>query len=56
MLLHPLINFVVQKYYENQIKFNGVCSGNNLPKIKGRAYLDEHKSIETHWMALYVND
>ena len=31
---------------------------NNLPKIKYQAYvmnLDEHKSIGTHWIALYVN-
>ena len=33
------------------------CSRNNLPKIKGGAYvnLDEFKSIGTHWIALYVN-
>ena len=33
-------------------------SRNNLPKIKDVAYainLDEYKSIETHWIALYVN-
>ena len=31
----------------------------NWNKIKDRAYvinLDEYKSIETHWIALYVND
>ena len=53
---HPLANFEIQKYYQNQPKFNGVCSINNLPKIKVRAYLiinlNECKSIET----LYVND
>ena len=52
----PLANFEIQKYYQNQPKFNGVCSINNLPKIKVGAYLiinlDECKSIET----LYVND
>ena len=34
------------------------CSRNNLPKIKGGAYvinLDEFKSIGIHWIALYVN-
>ena len=31
------INFEIQKYYQNKPKFNGVCSRNNLPKIKDRA-------------------
>ena len=44
--------------YQNEPKFNGVYSRNNLPKIKDGAYvinLDEFKSIGTHWIALYVN-
>ena len=46
--------------YKNVIKpkFNGVYSRNNLPKIQDRTYvinLDEHKSIETHWIALCLN-
>ena len=55
---HPLTNFEIQKYYQNETKFNGVYSINNLPKIKDGAYvinLDEYESIETHWIALYVN-
>ena len=58
MLPHPLTNFETQKYYQNEPKFNGVYSRNNLPKIKDGAYvinLDEYKSIGTHWIALYVN-
>ena len=32
---HPLTNFEIQKYYENEQKFNGVFSRDNLPqKIK----------------------
>ena len=32
---HPLTNFEIQKYYQNERKFNGVFSRNNLPlKIK----------------------
>ena len=31
---HFLTNFVIQKYYQNEPKFNGVYSRNNLPKIK----------------------
>ena len=34
MLPHPLTNFKTQKHYENEPKFNGVYSINNLPKIK----------------------
>ena len=36
MPLHPLTNFEIQKYYQNEPKFNGVYSRNNLSKIKGR--------------------
>ena len=56
---HPLTNFDIQKYYQNESKLNGVYSRNNLPKIKDGAYvinLDEYKSIETHWIALFVNN
>ena len=55
---HPLTNFEIQKYYENELKFNGVYSRNNLSKIKDGAYiinLDEYESVGTHWIALYVN-
>ena len=58
MLLHPFNNFEIQKYYENEPKFNVVYSRNNLSKIKDGAYiinLDEYESIITHWIALYVN-
>ena len=56
---HPLTNFEIQKYYENEPEFNGVYSRNNLSKIKDWAYiinLDEFESIGTHRMALHVND
>ena len=55
---HPLTNFEIQKYYENELKFDGVYSRNNLSKIKNGTYiinLDECESIGTHWIALYVN-
>ena len=45
---HPLTNFEIQKYYENEPKYNGVYSRNNLSKIQDGAYkinLDEYKSI-----------
>ena len=55
---HPLTNFEIMKYYENESRLNGVYSRDNLAnKIKDRAYvinLDEHSDIGTHWIALYV--
>ena len=57
MLPHPLINFEIQKYYENEPRFNGVFSRDNLPKkIKDGAYvinLDEYADVGTHWIALF---
>ena len=58
MLPHSLTNFKIQKYYQNEPKFNDVYSRNNLPKINDGAYvinLDKLKSIRTHWIALYMN-
>ena len=57
---HPLTNFEIQEYYENELRFNGVFSRDNLPNsIKSGAYvisLDEYYNIGTHWVALYVNN
>ena len=56
---HPLTNFDIQKYYQNEPRFNGVYSRDNLPKIKDGAYvinLDEYSDIGTHWVALYVQN
>ena len=54
---HPLTNFEIQKYYQNEPRFNGVYSRDNLPKIKDGTYvinLDEYSDIGTHWVALYI--
>ena len=60
MTLHPLTNFEIQAYYQNEPRFIGVYSRDNLPdKIKDGAYvvnLDEYSDIGTHWIALYVNN
>ena len=54
---HPLTNFELQKYYQNEPKYNGFYSRDNLPnKIKDGIYiinLDEHSDIGTYWIALY---
>ena len=58
MLPHPLPNFKLHKYYQNEPKFNAINSRINLLKIKDSAYVvnvDEYESIETHWIALHVN-
>ena len=55
---HPLTNFEIQKYYQNEPKFNGVYSRNYISEIKDGAYIinfDESESIVTQWIALYVN-
>ena len=54
---HHLTNFEIQKCYQNQPKFNGVYSRDNLPKIKDGAYvinLDECSDNKTHGIALYL--
>ena len=56
--LHRLTNFEIQKYYQNEPKFNGVYLRNNLSKIKDWLYiinLNEYESIVTDCTALYVN-
>ena len=57
---HTLTNFEIKVYYENDSKFNGVYSRDNLPKIiKNAAYvinLDEYTDVGTHWIALCVKN
>ena len=56
---HPLTNFEIQKYYENEPRFNGVFSRDNISKkIKDGACLinlDEYKYVGTHSIALFCN-
>ena len=54
----PLTNFEIQKYHQNEPRFNGVYSRDNLPKIKDGAYVinfDECSNIGTHWLDLHVS-
>ena len=54
---HPLTNFEIQRYYQNELRFNGIYSRDNLPKIKDGAYainLDEYSDIGTYWVALWL--
>ena len=55
---HLFTNFEKQKY-ENEPRFNGVYSRDNLPKIKNGANiinLDNYSDIGTHWVALWVDN
>ena len=55
---HPLRNIEIQKYYQNESRFNGVSSRDNLPKIiKDGAYvinLEEYADVRTYWIVLYA--
>ena len=56
---NSLTNFEMKKYYQNEPRYSGVYSRDNLPdKIKDGVYvinLDEYSDIGTHWTVLYVN-
>ena len=59
MLPHPLTNFEIQKYYQNEPEFNGVYSRDNLTEIKEGAYvinLVEYFDTGTHWVFLCVHN
>ena len=55
MLPYPLTNFEMQKYYQNESRFSGVYSRDNLTnKRKDGAYvinLDEYSDTGIHWIA-----
>ena len=49
---HPLTNFEIQKYDQNEPKFNGIYSRCNLPIKRDKAdviNLDDYKSVGTLW-------
>ena len=59
MTTHPFTNFEIQKYYQNESRFNSVYSRDNLPKIKDGACLinlDEYFDIGTYWIALHASN
>ena len=51
-----LINFEIQRNYQNESKFNGLYSRKKLPKKKDGAYvinLDKDKTFGTRLVAIY---
>ena len=58
MLPLHLTNFEIQRYYQNEPRFNAVYLINNLLKIKDEEYvinINNYKSIGTCWIAFYMN-
>ena len=57
---HPSTILEIQRYYQNEPKFNGVCSRDILTnKIKNKTYvinLGEYAGIGIHWITLYANN
>ena len=56
---HPLTNFELQKYCQNEPISNGIYCRDNLQKIKDGPYtinVDGYSYIGTHVVALYVQN
>ena len=49
----------MQKYYQNEPRFKGFYSTDNLPKEMDEAYginFDGYTEVGTHWIAFYVKN
>ena len=57
---HPLTNIKIQKYFQNESRFNGVYSRDKFSKkIKYGANvinLEEYADLGTHWIVVYVSN
>ena len=55
---YPLKSIEIQKYYQNERRFDGVYSRDNLAKkLKDGAYvinLDEYADVGIYWIVLYA--
>ena len=50
VLPHPLTNFEIQKYYQNEPRLNSVYSRDNLPRTRDVTYVinfDDYSNIGT---------
>ena len=52
LLPHPLTNFEIQKCYQNESKFNGVYSRNNLSKLNDTHLLSPNEYKKNDKMPL----
>ena len=58
MLLHPLRNVEITKYFSYEPRFNSAFSKDNLPRIKDGKYvinLFDKQSKGTHWLSLFFD-
>ena len=59
MFPHLLTNLKIQRYYQNESRFNGVYSCDNfLDNIRSGAYVvsfDEYADFGTHWIVMDSN-
>ena len=57
---HHLTDFEIQKYFQNEPRFNDVyCRDNLSVQIKDGVYiknLDDYSDTGSHWVALYVSN
>ena len=56
---HPLTNFEIQEYYQNEPRFNGVFSRDNLPSNKNNNNNNnnnDNSNNNNKIIALYVNN
>ena len=57
---HPLTNLEIEKYFEDELQFNGVFFRGNLLEItKDGGYivnLDDMGRAGTHWVVIFLND
>ena len=60
ILSHSLTNFKIQNYYQNEPRFNGIFSRNNLPKkLKNGVYvinLDEYADLVQIALLYFVTE
>ena len=53
--LHPFSNFEIQRYHQNNIRFNAVYSKDYLPTIKDGTYvINEYNKVGTNWVTVFV--
>lgn len=56
-MLYLLVDFEIQKYYQNKPQFEYVYSINNLQKLLVEQHiLDGYTNIGTHWIACYAKN
>ena len=58
VLLHPLSNIKITKYFSYEPRFNGFYLRDNLPRTKDEVHvinLDDKQSKRIHWVSLFIH-